>query len=332
MNIKAGKAKLFNLICFLFVLSAISWALSGCQKSDGETAGEQVESTAQNRPVQAKATKPGGVPTTEVVVSEQMPGKPRRIVSLAPNVTEILYELGAGDRVVAVTRFCDFPPEARDRPKIGGIIDPDLEAIVSKDPDLVIGVTSGADASIREQLDSAGVAYAFAEMDDIDETYAGILHIGTWLGEDRRARELVDDMKTGMEAASVDMPADERPSVLFVYGRNPLTVAGSGTFGHELLRRAGGRNPMADADVKYPKVDVEKVLEINPDRIIDATMGSSVKEDYWQQYEDLEAVASGHVYRLEDNALLRPGPRLVEGLERVREAVRGESSAGEPDQ
>ncbi|MGM0557674.1 MAG: cobalamin-binding protein [Myxococcota bacterium] len=260
-----------------------------------------------------------------------MPGKPRRIVSLAPNVTEILFELGAGDRVVAVTRFCDYPAAADELPEIGGIVDPDLEAIASHDPELVIGVTSGADTSIRDQLDRADISYAFAEMDDIEETYAGILRIGSWVGEDRRALELVEEMKKGMQAASVDTPAEERPSVLFVYGRKPLTVAGAGTFGHELLRRAGGRNPMADAEVKYPKVDLEKVLEIDPDRIIDATMGAAVKEGYWQQYEALTAVEQGHVYRLDDNALLRPGPRLVEGLGQIREAVRGKSSPGDED-
>ncbi len=322
MYIKAGKPKLFNLISFVFAISMVVGASAGCQKQDADDPSTSPSSESVERPVQARASKPDSAPTTRVVVSDQMPGKPRRIVSLAPNVTEILFELGAGEHVVAVTRFCDYPAEADALPKIGGIVDLDLEAIIAQEPDLVVGVTSGADEAIREQLDRAGLSYAFAEMDTIGETYAGIHYIGAWVGEDRKAREVVDAMQTRMDELTVDEPED-RPSVLFVYGRKPLTVAGSGTFGHELLVRAGGENPMADAETMYPKVDLEKVLEVDPDRIIDATMGASVEEEYWAQYGDLRAVKNGHVYRLTDNALLRPGPRLVEGLEQVRQAVRG---------
>lgn len=331
MYIKAGKENLFNLICLVFVLCLLGTVTSGCQKSDEAGAQARSESSSKQRPVQAAATKRDDAPQTRVVTSERMPGKPRRIVSLAPNTTEILFELGAGEHVVGVTRFCDYPAEAAERPKIGGIINPDFEAIVAREPDLVVGVTSGADKSIRDQLDGAGISYAFAEMDTIEETYAGILHIGVWVGEDRKAREVVDEMRDRIESLTVQTPAEQRPSVLFVYGRNPLTVAGPGTFGHELVERAGGSNPMADSETKYPKVDLEKVLDLDPDRIIDATMGESVDEGFWAQYDDLSAVEQGRVYRLEDTALLRPGPRLVDGLERVREAVRGDASAGGAD-
>lgn len=323
MIIKAGITKSFNLIWIVFAV----FLLLGCQKSDDE--GERRGSaTEEQRPVQAQATARDSAPTTRVHVSEQMPGKPRRIVSLAPNITEILFALGAGDRVVAVTRFCDYPPEVESLPEIGGIVDPDLESIVSYEPDLVIGVTSGADTSIRDQLDRAEISYAFAEMDDIEETYAGIQRVGTWVGEDRRAHEVVEDMQSRIEALSVEPGDQERPGVLFVYGRNPLTVAGPGTFGHDLVERAGGSNPLADADTKYPKVDLEKILELDPDRIIDATMGEAVAQDYWTQYEGLSAVEHGHIYRLEDAAVLRPGPRLVEALAYIRTAVRGEPQSG----
>jgi iron complex transport system substrate-binding protein len=327
MYIKAGIAKLFNVICLVFAVWALAGSVAGCQKCDDGQGSKEAESKSPTRPIQAAASRPDDAPTTNVVTSDQMPGRPRHIVSLAPNITEILFEIGAGDRLEAVTRFCDYPPEVEQLPKIGGVIDPDLEAIIAHEPDLVIGVTSGAGAEIREQLEQAGVSYAFAEMDDIEETYAGILHIGAWIGEDRRAREVVDRMQRSIAEISVDPPDDERPSVVFVYGRKPLTLAGPDTFGHELVVRAGGRNPMAGAETKYPKVDLEKVLELDPDHIIDASMGGSVDDDFWQQYDGLDAVESGNVHRLENAALLRPGPRLVEGLRRIKEVIQGDSSA-----
>ena len=331
MSIKTPIDKLFNLFSFVLWFSFWCAVSTGCD-TKGEAASSSENGAQESQVSEVEPTEeiaPTGTDKTDAktVVSDELPEKPERIVSLAPNITEIVFELDAGERVVGVTRFCDYPPDTEDVPKIGGVIDPDLEAIAARKPDLVIGVTSGADTEIQQQLDAAGLAYAFVEMDDIEETYAGIRVVGDWIGASSRADELADSMRARIDELTVESPAD-RPSVLFVYGRKPLTVAGPGTFGHELIRRAGGRNPMAGAENKYPKIDLEKVLEIDPDRIIEATMAPTSDADYWAQYDELAAVKHEHVYRLEDNALLRPGPRLVEALESVRAAIQGPSDEG----
>jgi iron complex transport system substrate-binding protein len=269
------------------------------------------------------------VVTSGDVVGSDSSTEPARIVSLAPNVTEILFELGAGQRIVGVTRFCDYPAEAKDIPKIGGIVDTDFEAIIARRPDLVVGTSSGADPKIARQLDEADIAYGFVRMDNLEQTYRGIEKIGDFIGAADRGRALAAKMKARVdEVARASQPASkqaERPRVLMVFGRNPLVAAGPKTFGHELVELAGGDNVMGDAQTSYPKLDIEKVISLNPERIIDATMaGEELDAEFWTEYDSIDAVQGGHVYLIADPVVLRPAPRLVEGLGIIRKAVEGD--------
>jgi iron complex transport system substrate-binding protein len=289
--------------------------------SSSDTGAEQKATAAngQARGGQAKQAE------QTVVTSGELPARPERIVSLAPNVTEILFDLGAGERIVGVTRFCDFPAEAKEIPKIGGIVDTDLEAIIARRPDLVVGTTSGADPEIARQLDQAGIAYGFVAMDTLEQTYRGIEEIGEFVGQAEEGRALASQMKASIDKMVQASRGADRPKVLMVFGRNPLVAAGPGTFGHELVELAGGQNVMADAKTSYPKLDIEKVISLNPERIIDATMaGENLDTTFWTQYASIDAVKDDHVYLIEDPVVLRPAPRLVEGFETIRAAVKGE--------
>lgn len=268
--------------------------------------------------------------SSEVVVTDDVPSRPERIVSLAPNVTEILFAIGAGDRVVGVTRFCDYPAETAEIPKVGGIVDVDLEAILARKPDLVVGTTSGADPKIADKLDDAQVPYGFVRMDNLAQTYGGISEIGKLVGASDEADKLAAQMKSDIDAVAQRARDDEHPRVLMIFGRNPLIAAGPGTFGHELVELAGGQNVLGDADTSYPKLDIEKVISLDPERIIDATMaGEGLDTEFWNQYPSIDAVEHERVYLIDDPVVLRPAPRLVEGLETIREAVVGPPNSSE---
>ncbi|MEC9399217.1 MAG: helical backbone metal receptor [Myxococcota bacterium] len=268
-----------------------------------------------------------------VARSKSLPENPRRIVSMAPNITEILYALDYGDQVVGVTRFCDWPEQVKQKTRIGGFIDPDMEVILSLEPDLVIGMVAG-DAKIVDKLEKANIPYAFLKMDHFDATYGGIAHVGALLGADgegkKKADALVAKMRQDVHKSATASQArlteqkKSAPSALFVLGHKPLIVAGKRTFGDELITLSGAKNAAANLDGSYPQVDLEKLLQINPDVIIDATMtpsSANTNDDFWKSFGSLEAVKNKRVATFEDPSLLRPGPRLPEALERFSRSI-----------
>ena len=324
---RAVRALLRRLAIALFLVFAVG--VSACDRNPA------AQSSPDSGPAPQAAAKSADTPSSRheqpaadppsLVTSDELPDQPERIVSLAPNITEILFAVGAGEKVVAVTRFCDYPPAADTLPSVGGMVATDLEAVLSHKPDLVIGPISGGDPEFAQKLDQAGLSYAFLRMKDLEETYRGIHEIGQLVGQSNQAAKVVDTMKERIADSSADTPADRRPTVLLVYGRDPLVAAGPATFGHQLIELAGGHNVLADTKTAYPKLDVEKVIELDPARIIDASEAAKDDDGFWSQYSAVEAVAKGQVHRLRDPVVLRPAPRLVEGLEKVRQAVEGSS-------
>ncbi len=260
-----------------------------------------------------------------VAKSNSIPESPARIVSLAPNVTETLFAVGAGKQVVGVTRFCDYPPEVASIPKIGGVIDPDFEAILGLKPDLVIGVTSAGDQKLAKALDTAKVPYLFLKMESLDETFQGIEVIGKTVGQPQKGKAIASEMReavTTFEASHANKKS--KPKVLLVFGRKPIIAAGPNTFANDLLEKAGGTN-IATGD-QYPKLDIEKVMELNPDRIIDLSMSEEGLDKFWDEYPDLKAVKSHNVYRFDDPAMMRPGPRLIQAFQKIAMAIKGKHS------
>jgi iron complex transport system substrate-binding protein len=327
---RAAPARFFALAALVLTLAALA-AVSGCDRKDQPA--DSAEITVANEP-----ETPNAAPTTDlrVVASDDLPANPERIVSLAPNVTEILFAVGAGPRVVAVTRFDDYPPQVESLPKIGGIIDVDLEAILAQRPDLIVGTSAGANADLLAKLDKVQLPYLFVQMNTLDEIYGGIRKFGDAVGRGEQAARVAAEMKAEIDAIAAkaepsdsktgDSAKNARPRVLLVYGHDPLVAAGPGSFGHQLLELAGGQNVLAGAMSPYPNLDVEKVLSLNPERIIDATVSANtgakpLDTPFWSKYDSIAAVRNDHVYRFENPVLLRPAPRLVEGLKMLRAAI-----------
>jgi iron complex transport system substrate-binding protein len=257
-----------------------------------------------------------------VVTAHALPSStPQRVVSLAPNVTELLFALNLGERVVGVTRYCDWPPEAKGRPVIGGFIDPDIEAILAQRPELVIGMTSPGNEALPQALKRAGLPHLFLRMDTLDQTVEATRALGRLLHIAPRADALAAQIAQGL----VPAPAGaDRPSALFVLGHDPIVVAGPGSFGHELLILAGATNAAAHLHSPYPTLDAEAVVALAPTLIIDTTMTpeqGAPPVSRWAKWGAIPAVKAGRVYSFSDPSLLRPGPRLPEALRRVRAAV-----------
>lgn len=308
--------------------SLLLWAAAGCD-SPGETDKSAPSSGSEQSSGEGFSNRSDTGESSanlEVKRSDSLPEGPERIVSLAPNITETLFAIGAGDRLVGVTKYCDYPDAAKSIPSVGSFANPDFETILARDPDVVLGVISGGPRSVFERMRETDVSYAFLEISTVQQTYAGIQRIGAIIGRRDAARERTETMRRQMKRISDrwNERRGEEPRVLLVYGHEPLVSAGPGTFGHQLLERAGARNVLHDNETQFPRLDAEKVLELAPARILDTAADDRASgREFWAQYDMLQAVQNGEIEMLSDPVVLRPGPRLPEALRRVARAAHG---------
>ncbi|MBI5657899.1 MAG: ABC transporter substrate-binding protein [Geobacter sp.] len=242
---------------------------------------------------------------------------PRRIVSLAPAMTEILFTLGLGGRVVGVTSLCDRPAEARRKPTVGGMANPSLEAIVALRPDLVVMTRDGNPKEIAQRLAGLGIATHVFTAARLKDLPAGIRRMGRELGAEKAAGRLAAKLEAAAAGGSV--PAGRRKRALFVVWPDPLLAAGSGTIIDDAMQLSGFSNIAADARGTYPRLSLETVLERQPDLIIvGAAGGMQVPlKDMLHRLLMLDAVQRGRVCTVGD-ALYRPGPRVAEGIAELR--------------
>lgn len=257
---------------------------------------------------------------------------PERIVSLAPNITEILFALGLGDKVVGVTEYCNYPESAQKKNKIGGFINPNIEKIVSLQPDLVIATPDGNPQSVVEKLASLGIPVYCIYPKNIDEVFLSILNIGKICGADTEANQLITSLRQRVtKAISIARKNGAYPKkVFFVLSTDPLITVGAGSFIDNLISLANGTNIAHHTPVKYPHYSMEEVVRSQPDIILVADMTPSLNQNnhsqqtqmqlvqlqYWEKWkESIPAVKNNKVYFINSDLVTRPGPRLVEGLE-----------------
>jgi iron complex transport system substrate-binding protein len=249
---------------------------------------------------------------------------PRRIVSLVPSVTEILYALGAGDRVVAVSSYDTYPPEVRTLPKVGALLDPNVERILSLKPDLV--VIYGSQGDLRQQLAKAGIdvfPYRHAGLNGVTAT---IRDAGAKLGETVAAEALAGRIERGLEDVRQRVKDRPRPRTLLVFGRERLSLRGmyvSGGVGflNDMLNAAGGENVFADVNTESVQANTEQIIARRPDAIIEVRAANSAfpsgERDAelrtWNALGSVPAVRTRRVLFLFDDRIVIPGPRVVEG-------------------
>lgn len=265
------------------------------------------------------------VPAREVQAAD---AKPKRIVSLAPSVTETLFALDAGAQLVGICTFCDFPRAVERIDRIGSYLAPNVEAIVAKAPDVVIGVPPNNPEAVTA-LQRAGLRVVIVQVDTIAQIEAAIRTIAQEAGRDAQGEALLAEVHRQMAAIRARLDGAPQRRVLMVVGQNPLIAVGSGIFLNELIAQAHGINIAAGTGQQWPRLSLEFAVVSQPDVIIDGSMGSEEKEEtqllgVWRNFPALPAVRNGRLYGHRSDTLLRPGPRLAEGFEEIARLIHPE--------
>jgi iron complex transport system substrate-binding protein len=262
------------------------------------------------------------------IFAGEAPG-PYRVVSLAPSVTETLFALGFGNRLVGVTTSCDYPAAARNIPKIGGFMSPSLETIVAKRPGLVIGVSSATDPAKAREMERLGLKVTLISLANVNDILNSIKTIARLLGNPQAGETLVRKITLQMDQVKARVAPAPRRSTLLLVGLRPLIVVGGKNFIDELITLAGGDNIAGDAAQPWLNLPDEYVVAKAPQVIIEAGMGSERDHaaKHWADLKSIPAVQQGRVYRYPSDKILRPGPRIGEGLEEIARLVHPECFA-----
>jgi iron complex transport system substrate-binding protein len=241
-------------------------------------------------------------------------GTPERIISLAPSNTEILFALGLGDRVVGVTMYCDYPPEAQDKEKVGDYYGPDIEKIIALQPDLVLA-TDFHRFDLIPALEQQGVAVFAVAPQTLDDVLESIQKIGTITGKEAEALELLNGMTSKIEEIEEQTKElEEKPRVFYMTWHDPMWTVGRATWIDDLINISGGVNIFSQYFESGAMVEIEWVILLNPEIIIT----SEWSYDWALNATELastNASQTGRIYTFDDDLAQRPGPRLVEGLE-----------------
>ncbi len=254
---------------------------------------------------------------------------PQRIVSLAPSVTETLFALGFGNRLVGVTTYCDYPVGARKLPKIGGFMSPSLEVIVAKRPDLVIGVSSATDPVKAREMQRLGLKMTLIPLASINDILTSIKSVARLLGNPESGEKLVRKITRQFDEVKKRIAPAPRRSTLLAVGVRPLVAVGGKNFIDELITLAGGENIAGNAAQPWLNLPDEYVVAKAPQVIIEAGMESERSESakHWADLKSIPAVKERRVYSYPSDKILRPGPRIGEGLEEIARLVHPECFA-----
>lgn len=257
--------------------------------------------------------------------SMQVPVDPQRVVALAPSVTEIVFAIDRQDRLVGVSRFSDTPEAACSLPKVGSYVHLDLERIVALKPDLCIAIRDGNPRAVVDRLEGMQIPVYAVDPRDLGSVMKTIAALGDLLDSREAAQRLVDDMQRRITAVDRRVArASHRPRVFLQIGMTPIVSAGSGTFLHELITRAGGVNAAA-GPTAYPRFSQEQVIALAPEVLVITSMNreglfqQALAE--WRRWPQMPAVADNRIHIVDSNCLDRPSPRLVEGLEQLARLI-----------
>jgi len=250
-----------------------------------------------------------------------VPTHPRRIVSLAPDITEILFALGLEKEVVGITQFSDYPEAAGNKPKVGSYINLSLERILGLHPDLVIGTTNGNRKEAVNKLEKAGVPVYVTNPERFSDIFTMILNIGRITGREAAGRQLVGNMKKKTDRIVLLTANCSKPKVFVQIDSNPLVSVGRNTIYHELIGMAGGLNIAGRVPAKYPRYSMESLIKEQPEVILLSSMSGKASRKaamaYWNRWQDIPAVRNQRLYFIDGDLADRFSPRIVQGLEEI---------------
>jgi iron complex transport system substrate-binding protein len=255
---------------------------------------------------------------------------PARLVSLAPSITEIVYALGAGDRLVGVCGQCDHPAAVARLPRVGGYLAPSVEATIGVRPDLVLAVPSPGNREAVRAIERAGVRVLIVHDRTLGDLWASIRDVAGALGVADAGERLTADVQAGLDAVHTRVAGLPVRRVLVIVGHDPLVAVGRDTLQDELVAIAGGVNVAADAGSVWPRITLELVVARAPDVIVDAAMGTEeAGRALFAGLTTVPAVQHGRIVALPTDALFRAGPRVPEAARALGAAIHPEAFARE---
>jgi iron complex transport system substrate-binding protein len=256
-----------------------------------------------------------------------LPGRVDRVISLAPNLTEIVFAVGAGDRLVGNTTYCDYPPEAKAVTKVGDSLQPSLERIIALRPQLVLISTASQLEVFTQQLHDQNIAAFVTDPHDLDGVFRTIEQVGQILGQIEQSSALVKKLRERTNVVQQAVQNAKPVRVFYQTSGEPLYTIGKDAFVTDLIRRAGGVSVTADVPGAWPKYSNESALAARPQAIILPTGGSmgAANSTVAEALRNSPAAVAGRVYKINDDHLARPGPRLVDGLEEMARALHPEA-------
>lgn len=256
-----------------------------------------------------------------------IPETPEKIISLSPAITEIIYALGIQDKLVGTTTYCDYPEEAKEKPKIGSFEKPNFELILDKEPDLVL-VAAGIQKELIQKFTELNVKVFVLDASNVEDVMDNINLLGDIMAVEEKADEITDKMQNTIDTVKDKVKDAPKPLVFFEIWDNPLMSAGAGTFIDDLINLAGGINLAGEYDNSYPQISPEILLAKNPDIYFTIKHQSEEKiiENIKsrESYQSIKAVKNNRIYVIEDDWVTLPGPRIVKGLEAMAQAIHPE--------
>jgi iron complex transport system substrate-binding protein len=253
---------------------------------------------------------------------------PKRIVSLAPSITETLFALGLDKEIVGVTMFCNYPEAVRSKPKVGGFINISLERVVSLSPDLIIGTSDGNRRETVLQFERIGLPVYIVNPVSLEDIFKMVLDIGRITGKEDTAKKLIFNLRRRVESVVLKTSQAKKPRVFFLLSTDPMITVSRDTLHDKLITLAGGVNVAGRDTIKYPRYSIEEVMVKQPDVIIITSMK---KEDNfvqlrnkWNEWKNIPAVRNNRIYIIDTDLITRSSPRIVDGLEELVKTIHPE--------
>ena len=250
-----------------------------------------------------------------------------RIVSLAPNLTEIVYAVGAGNRLVGRTKYCDYPPEVKNVAEIGDTMTPSIERIIALKPQIVLVSTASQLEAFTKQLDEQKIAVYVTNPRSLEEVFRSIATLGNLFDTRERTEKLVTDLRRRADVVAAAVSPIKRVTVFYQVSDEPLYTIGRESYLTDLVRRAGGVSVTADVPSGFPRFSGEAALAARPEAVILPTGGSmgAANSTVATALKNSPAALNNRVYKINEDHLQRPGPRLVDGLEEMARALHPEA-------
>jgi iron complex transport system substrate-binding protein len=243
---------------------------------------------------------------------------PARIVSLAPSITEMLFAMEAGDQLVGVTDFCDYPPEALKKPKVG-YSNPNMETLVSLQPDLVVAPNDFLKPDVIVKLEQLKIPVFILADKNVEGIFLHLQTLGRIVGRSPKADAVAMQLRQQVAAIQQRIQGMAPVRMLYVLNSQPLITVGPGSFIDQLIRMAGGINVAAKSATPYPRLSMEAVLQEDPEALVfpvgKAEGISESEQQAWRQWSTMTAVKRGRLHQISADWLNRPGPRIAKGLE-----------------